>query len=107
MNLTPTARRRLAAIRFPSSRVRSMALVQQPVQQQQKLAEQGIAIEFTVVPQTPNAKLKAGEDASIRFKVTDTMGTPVKGLNLSAWISLRARDEKPANREQCHDKIQS
>jgi YVTN family beta-propeller protein len=83
------------------------ALAQQPVQQQ-KVVEQGIAIEFTVAPPTPDAKLKAGEDANIKFKIIDTnSGTPVKGLNLSAWISLRARDEKLANAEQCHEKIQS
>jgi YVTN family beta-propeller protein len=78
----------------------------QPIQAQ-KLVEQGIAIEFTVDPQTPNAKLKAGEDANIKFKVTDTTtGTPVKGLSLSAWLSLRAGD-KAANATECRAKIQS
>ncbi len=59
-------------------------------QQSQKMVEQGIAIEFAVDSQNPKAKLKAGEDANIKFKVTDTnTGTPVKGLNLSAWLTLR------------------
>src|SRR6476469_3079660 len=76
--------------------------------QQQKLVEQGIAVEFTLDPPTANSKVKAGEDANIKFKVTDTAtGTPVKGLHLSAWISLRAREEKLANAEQCHEKIRS
>ena len=74
----------------------------------QKLIEQGIAIEFTADPLAQNATaIKAGEDVNIRFKVTDTTtGTPVKGLGLSAWISMR-----PSNKEtepaQCREKIQS
>ena len=73
----------------------------------QKIVEQGIAIEFTADPLVQNAtKIKAAEDVNIKFKVTDTTtGTPVKGLGLSAWISLREGDKTaPA---QCRDKIQS
>ena len=74
---------------------------------QQKLVEQGIAVEFSADPATSNAKLKAGEDVNIKFRVTDTTtGTPVKGLNLSAWLSLRA-GEKAADASQCREKIQS
>jgi len=81
--------------------------VQEPADQQQKLVEQGTAIEFSLAPLNPKAKVKAGEDANIQFKVTDTTtGTPVKGLNLSAWLSLRAGD-KPTDMTQCHEKIQS
>jgi YVTN family beta-propeller protein len=74
----------------------------------QKVVEQGIAIEFTVAPQTPNTSVpKAAEDASIKFKITDNAtGTPVKGLNLSAWLSLR-EGEKAPDATQCHSKIQS
>lgn len=75
--------------------------------QSQKLVEQGIAIEFAVDSPKANAKVRAGEDANIKFKVTDTTtGTPIKGLNLSAWVSLRAGD-KPVDAEQCREKIQS
>lgn len=74
---------------------------------QQKLVEQGIAIEFSVDPPTANAKLRAGEDANIKFTVTDTTtGTAVKGLNLSAWLSLRG-GEKAIDAAQCREKIQS
>src|SRR6185503_31558 len=74
----------------------------------QKVVQQGIAVEFTVNPSAKNAtKVRAGEDAEIKFKVTDTTtGTPVKGLNLSAWLSLR-EGEKVANPAQCREKIQS
>lgn len=80
----------------------------QPPISSQKLVEQGIAIEFTVGSQTPNAtRPKAAEDANLKFKITDTTtGTPVKGLSLSAWLSLR-EGEKAAEGAQCHEKIQS
>jgi YVTN family beta-propeller protein len=74
----------------------------------QKVVQQGIAIEFTVDPSAKNGtKVIAGEDANIEFKVTDTTtGTPVKGLNLSAWLSLREGAKAP-DAAQCHAKIQS
>ena len=84
------------------------AVLGQQSAQQQKLVEQGIAVEFTLDPPAINTKVKAGEDANIKFKITDTVtGAPVKGLHLSAWISLRPREEKLADAEQCHEKIRS
>jgi len=81
---------------------------EQPASATQKLVEQGIAIEFSVAPQSPNAtRPKAAEDTSIKFKVTDTTtGTPVKGLSLSAWLSLR-EGATPPDAQQCREKIQS
>jgi YVTN family beta-propeller protein len=74
----------------------------------QKIVEQGIAIEFTADPLTQHATtIKAGEDVNVKFKVTDTTtGTPVKGLGLSAWISLRPAN-KATEPAQCREKIQS
>ncbi len=74
----------------------------------QKIVQQGIAVELTVDPSAKNAtRVRAGEDTNIKFKVTDTTtGTPVKGLNLSAWLSLR-EGEKAADPAQCREKIQS
>ena len=73
-----------------------------------KIVEQGIAIEFTAEPLTPKVTtIRAAEDVSVKFKVTDTTtGTPVKGLGLSAWISLRPAD-KASEPAQCREKIQS
>lgn len=81
---------------------------EQPIVWPQKLVEQGIAIEFTVAPRTPNvATPKAAEDANVKFKITDTTtGTPVKGLHFSAWISLRDTEKAP-DASQCRTKIQS
>src|SRR5688572_22279506 len=74
----------------------------------QKIVEQGIAIEFTAEPLAAHATtIRAAEDVSVKFKVTDTTtGTPVKGLGLSAWISLRPSKSitEPAG---CREKIQS
>src|SRR4026208_1497856 len=74
----------------------------------QKVVQQGIAIEFTVDPSAKDGtKVRAGEDTNIEFKVTDTTtGTPVKGLSLSAWLSLR-EGEKAPDGAQWHEKIQS
>jgi len=74
--------------------------------QTQKIVEQGIAIEFTAEPLVQNVNsIRAAEDVNVKFKVTDTTtGTPVKGLGLSAWISMREGNTEPT---KCHDKIQS
>ena len=76
--------------------------------QTQKIAEQGVAIEFTAEPLVQNVdSIRAAEDVNIRFKITDTTtGTPVKGLGLSAWISMH-EGNKATELTQCHDKIQS
>src|SRR5262249_18624284 len=74
----------------------------------QKIVEQGIAIEFSAAPLAPNVnKIRAAEDVNIKFTITDTTsGTPVKGLGLSARVSMR-EGAKPIEPGQCHDKIQS
>src|SRR5215216_5431691 len=76
--------------------------------QTQKIVEQGIAIEFTAEPLVQNVNsIRAAEDVNVRFTVTDTTtGTPVKGLGLSAWISMR-EGNKASEPVQCHEKIQS
>ncbi len=76
--------------------------------QTQKIVEQGVAIEFTAEPVAQNAKsIRAAEDVNVTFRVTDTTtGTPVKGLGLSAWISMR-EGTKLTETAQCREKIQS
>ena len=76
--------------------------------QPQKVVEQGVAIEFTADPMTRNLNtIRAAEDVNVKFKVTDTTtSTPVKGLGLSAWISLR-EGNKTTDPAQCREKIQS
>ena len=76
--------------------------------QTQKIVEQGVAIEFTADPLTQNVNtIRAAEDVNVKFKITDTTtGTPVKGLGLSAWISLHDGN-KATEPAQCREKIQS
>jgi DNA-binding beta-propeller fold protein YncE len=107
--MTPLTIRRFALLLTIFLLSSVAALAQEKARQTpQKLVEQGIAIEFTVTPQAPNAtKPKAAEDTNIKFTVTDTTtGTPVKGLNLSAWLSMR-QGETPPDAKQCREKINS
>lgn len=96
----------LAALLFLTATVQAQDA--KPPAAPQKIVEQGIAIEFTADPLVQNAtKIRAAEDVNIKFKVTDTTtGTPVKGLGLSAWISLRP-SEKATEPAQCREKIRS
>jgi YVTN family beta-propeller protein len=82
-------------------------MTDQPVATQ-KIVEQGIAIEFTIELQKEKLlNPRAGDDSIVKFKVTDTTtGTPVKGLNLSVWMSLRAGNKAP-DMKQCRERIQS
>jgi YVTN family beta-propeller protein len=87
----------------------TVALGQEPTKktiQTQKIVEQGVAIEFTAEPLVQNVNsIRAAEDVNVRFTVTDTTtGTPVKGLGLSAWISMREGSTEPT---KCREKIQS
>src|SRR4026208_568865 len=93
----------LAALLLLSTTV--LAQDAKPPAAPQKIVEQGIAIEFTADPLAPKATTnKAAADVNIKFKVTDTTtGTPVKGLALSAWISLRG--DKGTEPAQCREKI--
>lgn len=74
----------------------------------QRVVEQGISVEFVLNPQKQDSrKARAGDETTVQFKVTDTTtGTPVKGLNLSVWMSLRAGEKAPDAR-QCQERIQS
>ena len=107
--MPPTTHRNIAISIFTLIFLTTSAFGQEPPKktiQTQKIVEQGIAIEFTAEPLVQNVNsIRAAEDVNVRFKVTDTTtGTPVKGLGLSAWISLREGDNEPT---KCHDKIQS
>lgn len=87
------------------------AKTNEPADTPQKIVHQGIAVEFQIEPVASAGKSKAaelmeGQDALVRFKVTDTATqTPLTGLRLSAWMSLREGDR--AEEKQCREKIQS
>ncbi len=108
--MRPTTHRIIQLILFAIFSAAATAAQDPPksTTQTQKIVEQGIAIEFTAEPLTQNAKsIRAAEDVNVKFKVTDTTtGTPVKGLGLSGWISMR-EGNKTTEPAQCREKIQS
>src|ERR1043165_6276786 len=108
--MPPTTHRNIAISIFTLVFLTTSIFGQEPTKktpQTQKIVEQGVAIEFTAEPLVQNVNtIRAAEDVNVRFKITDTTtGTPVKGLGLSAWISMR--EGKATELTQCHEKIQS
>ncbi|HEV2762906.1 MAG TPA: cytochrome D1 domain-containing protein [Pyrinomonadaceae bacterium] len=73
----------------------------------QKIVREGIAVEFQAEPAgSGKSGLMEAEEAVVRFKVTDTAtGTPVTGLNISSWMSLREAGKTP-EAAQCKEKVQ-
>lgn len=78
-----------------------------------RVVHEGIAFEFQVEPIAPAGQQKPtelveGEDAAISFKVSyEATKTPVTGLNLSAWMSLRDEAGKTPALKDCKEKAQS
>ncbi|MDT7603015.1 MAG: hypothetical protein QOF61_1012 [Acidobacteriota bacterium] len=78
----------------------------------QKFVHEGIAVEFQIQPINPAARktgaLVEGEDAEVRFKITDTTtGSAVSGIRPSAWIDGHDGGGDAADEKQCREKIQS
>lgn len=64
----------------------------------QSISREGIAVEFSIQHVDPikaQAKeLEEGDDARIRFTITDTAsGRPVRAINPAAWMDLVPKDE--------------
>ena len=64
----------------------------------QSISREGIAVEFSIQhvdPTKAQAKeLEEGDDARIRFTITDTAsGRPVRAINPAAWMDLVPKDE--------------
>lgn len=76
----------------------------------QTFSAEGVSIEFSVQPastQAPTQGLKAGDDATVRFKITGTNGSvPLSNLRPVAWIDQRATKPNPSTGE-CREKVQS
>jgi len=71
------------------------------VSAQQVFTEQGVSIEFSVAP-----KPVAGEETTMRLKITDTNGAPLTSLRPVAWIDRRQTPQASTLRE-CKEKVQS
>jgi DNA-binding beta-propeller fold protein YncE len=68
---------------------------------QQVFTEQGVSIEFSVAP-----KPIAGEEATVRFQITDTNRVPLTNLRPVAWIDQRQTPQASTPRE-CRSKVQA
>ena len=69
---------------------------------QQVFTEQGVSIEFSVAP-----KPIAGEEATVRFQITDTNGrVPLSNLRPVAWIDQR-QPGQPSTPRECKSKVQA
>jgi YVTN family beta-propeller protein len=68
---------------------------------------EGVSIEFTVTPATQSTKLVAGEEATLRFKITGVNGNvPLTNLRPVAWLDkLQTKD--PISARECREKVQS
>jgi YVTN family beta-propeller protein len=67
---------------------------------QQVFTEQGVTIEFSVL-----SKPIAGEEATVRFKITSTGGVPLSNLRPVAWMDQR-QSPQPSSARECRDKVQ-
>ncbi len=76
----------------------------------QKIVNQGVEVEFTINPMTTGDKQPAalveGQDALVRFRVTDTATkTPLAGVRPSVWLTQR--ESATTDPQLCREKIQS
>jgi len=73
----------------------------------QTFSAQGISIEFTATPARAGAtQVLAGEEMSIRFKITDSGGVPLSNLRPVAWIDQR-QTKDPLDARVCREKVQA
>jgi DNA-binding beta-propeller fold protein YncE len=65
----------------------------------------GFTIDFSVATTGNNSPLKAGEEASVHFQITDTKShKPIKGLSPVAWMA-RSHSDGATDSKQCEQKI--
>src|SRR5215212_9359655 len=73
----------------------------------QTFTAQGISIEFTATPTRSGAtQVLAGDEITVRFKITDTSGVPLTNLRPVAWIDQR-QTQQPMGARVCRDKVQA
>ncbi|HSB11571.1 MAG TPA: cytochrome D1 domain-containing protein [Blastocatellia bacterium] len=77
----------------------------------QRIVHEGLVIDFSVEPVSARGgkatALIEGDDATVRFKMTDSRtGTPLTNLHPSAWMDRRAAG-KTTEGKDCRQKIQS
>jgi DNA-binding beta-propeller fold protein YncE len=83
----------------------------------------GVKVDYRVVPslkdviikhgpmdvslnEVGSAEMVEGQQAVVQFRFTDGTGNVMRGVRVAAWLDANAA-EKPADKQTCHDKIQS
>jgi DNA-binding beta-propeller fold protein YncE len=83
----------------------------------------GIKVDYRVVPslkdviikhgpmnvslnEVGSAEMVEGQQAVVQFRFTDATGNVMRGMRVASWLDANAA-EKPADKQTCHDKIQS
>lgn len=56
--------------------------------------------------QITSSELVEGQQGILQFRFTDAAGNPMRGLRVGSWMD-EAQDQKPADKDTCHRKIQS
>ena len=71
----------------------------------QRVTREGIQVEFQIGPVAQGAELTEGQDALVRFRITDTATkNPVAGVRPSAWIDVN-KGQQTSDPKVCREKI--
>lgn len=82
------------------------AITPKPAPTPQTFYAEGVSIEFTVEP-ARSTELIAGEEATVRFKISGTDGgVPLSNLRPVAWVDQRAT-QQISDARACREKVQS
>ncbi|HEY0084112.1 MAG TPA: cytochrome D1 domain-containing protein, partial [Pyrinomonadaceae bacterium] len=74
----------------------------------QRIAREGINVEFKVEPVLKTEGLLEGKEALVSFSIKDAAtGQPVTNLRPAAWIDERARGTTSTDAKACREKVQS
>ncbi len=73
----------------------------------QRIAREGINVEFKVEPVAKTEGLLEGKEALVSFSIKDATGQPVTNLRPAAWIDERARGTTSTDAKACREKVQS
>ena len=71
----------------------------------QSVTREGVQVEFQIEPVAQGAELTEGQDAVVRFRITDTATkNPVAGVRPSAWIDIN-KGQQTSDPKVCREKI--
>jgi YVTN family beta-propeller protein len=75
----------------------------------QRMVRDGVAVEFRVIPDKNQDRVKEGDFADVEFRITDAQtGTPVKGIYPAVWLDIAKPWDQPdlESEVSCKDRVQ-